>query len=64
MRKAFTFVEIIFLLIIIVSFSIIIIETETGISITNEASKTQDLNETVKNYLKVSSTEANETNKN
>jgi type II secretory pathway pseudopilin PulG len=40
MKKGFTIVEIIFLLVIIVSFSIIIFEKKTGITLVDRASTT------------------------
>jgi hypothetical protein len=46
MKKGFTIVEIIFLLVIIVSFSIIIFEKETGITLVDRASTTQEVNRT------------------
>ena len=44
MKKGFTVVEIIFLLIIVISFSIIIFETETDMTAIENASAIQDFN--------------------
>ena len=44
MKKGFTLVEMIFLLIIVISFSIIILKTDTGVTVTEKTTTIQDFN--------------------